>query len=197
MRHHIFQYFTNWNDWILLWKMLKIQEQLLAWINPFMKTIWNPFETNLNWNMRDFEKNKLKGIILENLIYTLEKTYRNGNDMICSIDINGKKIERQFWKWTWNSESVKPLSQSKCFTCLKPTTAETQYSRQFWAKIWFFEYGKNWQLMKKKKKTWTKILENVWTKKFTGYICTLWLAICKTFWFVSEYPLEKYLAVHG
>ena len=42
--------------------------------------------------MRDFEKNKLKGIILENLIYTLEKTYRNGNDMICSIDINGKKI---------------------------------------------------------------------------------------------------------
>ena len=85
-----------------------------------MKTILNPFETNLNWNMRDFEKNKLKGIILENLIYTLEKTYRNGNDMICSIDINGKKIERQFWKWTWNSESVKPLSQSKCFTCIKP-----------------------------------------------------------------------------
>ena len=121
-----------------------------------MKTIWNPFETNLNWNMRDFEKNKLKGIILENLIYTLEKTYRNGNDMICSIDINGKKIERQFWKWTWNSESVKPLSQSKCFTCLKPTTAETQYSRQFWAKIWFFEYGKNWQLMKKKKKNLNK-----------------------------------------
>ena len=32
--------------------------------------------------MRDFEKKKLKGIILEKLIYTLEKTYRNGNDMI-------------------------------------------------------------------------------------------------------------------
>ena len=43
IKHHIFQYFTNWNDWILLWKMLKIQEQLLAWINTFMKTILNPF----------------------------------------------------------------------------------------------------------------------------------------------------------
>ena len=86
---------------------------------------------------------------------------------------------------------------------LPETTAETQYSRQFWAKIWFFEYEKNLTLKFTSKLTadWKKklekILENVWTKKFTGYTCTLWLAICKTFWFVSEYPLEKYLAVHG
>ena len=113
-----------------------------------------------------------------------------------------KKIERQFWKWTWNSESVEHLSQSKCFTYLKPQQKhstvdnfEQRYDFLNMKKIWHWNLLVNWQLIEKKKLE--KILENVWTKKFTGYTCTLWLAICKTFWFVSEYPLEKYLAVHG
>ena len=63
-----------------------------------MKTIFEPF-----WNRSKLKNEQLcnKEIErnLENLIYILNKTYRNGNDMIWSIDINGLK-------WTRDSKRV-------------------------------------------------------------------------------------------
>ena len=78
-----------------------------------------------------------------------------------------KKIERQFWKWTWNSESVEHLSQSKCFTYLKPQQKHSTVDN-FEQRYDFLNMEKIDSWWKRKKKTWTKILENVWTKKFTG-----------------------------
>ena len=80
-------------------KMLEIQKLLLAWINFFMETILNPFKTNLNWKMSNFAIKEIERN-LENFIYILNKTYRNGNDMIWSIDINGKKMNSKLIKCT-------------------------------------------------------------------------------------------------
>ena len=80
-------------------KMLEIQKLLLAWINFFMKTIFEPF-----WNRSKLKNEQLcnKEIErnLENLIYILNKTYRNGSNMIWSIDINGLKMNSKLIKCT-------------------------------------------------------------------------------------------------
>ena len=68
--------------------------ELTFFYENYFEPFWN--QSKLKYEQlcnKEIERN------LENLIYILNKTYRNGNDMIWSIDINGKK-------WTRNSLSV-------------------------------------------------------------------------------------------
>jgi len=74
-----------------------------------------------------------------------------------------KKIERQFWKWTWNSESVEHLSQSKCFTYLKPQQKHSTVDN-FEQRYDFLNMKKNWHwnLLVKLTADWKKNLKKFW-----------------------------------
>lgn len=68
-------------------------------LTSFMKTILNPFEINLKLKYEQLCNNEIKRN-LKNLIYILNKTYRNGSNMIWSIDINGLKMNSKLIKCT-------------------------------------------------------------------------------------------------
>ena len=64
-----------------------------------MKTILKLFEINLKLKYEQLCNNEIERN-LKNLIYILNKTYRNGSNMIWSIDINGLKMNSKLIKCT-------------------------------------------------------------------------------------------------